>query len=215
MARDSAGPLTLVAIFAAGLLCINRFLPGIPLALIPHRGVSRPDPRAEPIQVDRQAAAVPVSRRFTTYSLTPRASYDISARVVARERFWAETPAGLIPWDFGLAWGRLVEEPYRSRIAFFQTSRFLFWSWKDESMDRDYIASHAANVHLIPATGRVGGVLDRIRTGDVIRMEGDLVDVAGPNGFTWATSLSRTDTGPGACETIWVRAVTVGRARYE
>lgn len=215
MTRDPLGTVKIVAIAAVALLGINRFLPGVPLALIPHRGVPRPDAHAEPIQVDREAPAVTVPRRFTTYRLTPRASYDISARVVARERFWLGVPAGLIPWDFGLAWGMLVDEPLRSRIAYFQTSRFLFWSWKEGSLDRDYIARHAANVHLIPATSRVAGVLNRVRTGDVVRMEGDLVDIAGPNGFTWATSLSRTDTGPGACETIWVRAITVGTRRYE
>ena len=161
------------------------------------------------------AAAFTVRGRMTSWKLTPRATYDIAARVVAREHFWLGGLAGLIPWDFGLVWGRLVDEPLRSQISFFQTSRILFWSWKDSSLDQSYINSHAANVHVIPATSRVSGVLNRVRRGDYVRLEGDLVDIAGPNGFEWRTSLSRTDTGPGACETIWVRAITVGRRRYE
>ena len=47
-----------------------------------------------------------------------------------------------------------------------------------------------------------------------MRLEGDLVDIDGPSGFAWRTSLTRTDTGAGACETLYVRAVTIGTRRY-
>jgi hypothetical protein len=47
-----------------------------------------------------------------------------------------------------------------------------------------------------------------------VRLEGDLVDVYGPDGFVWKTSLTRTDTGPGACETLYIRAITIGTRRY-
>jgi hypothetical protein len=33
--------------------------------------------------------------------------------------------------------------------------------------------------------------------------------VAGPRGFQWSTSLTRTDTGDGACEIMWVDTVDV------
>ncbi len=76
------------------------------------------------------------------------------------------------------------------------------------------MASHTANTHLIPADGRVASALAHVRRGDVVRLEGDLVDVEGPDGFVWKTSLTRTDTGPGACETLYVRAVTIGTRRF-
>ncbi len=79
---------------------------------------------------------------------------------------------------------------------------------------RAYVASHTANTHLIPASGRIASALAHVRRGDVVRLEGDLVDVSSPDGFVWKTSLSRTDTGPGACETLYVRAVTIGLNRY-
>jgi len=31
--------------------------------------------------------------------------------------------------------------------------------------------------------------------------------VRGAGGFAWSTSLSRTDTGDGACERFWVEAL--------
>ena len=38
---------------------------------------------------------------------------------------------------------------------------------------------------------------------------GYLVDVAGPGGFAWNTSLTRNDTGDGACEIVWVETLEV------
>jgi len=34
-----------------------------------------------------------------------------------------------------------------------------------------------------------------------------LVDVRGPSGFVWNTSLRRDDTGGGACEILWAEAI--------
>jgi hypothetical protein len=38
---------------------------------------------------------------------------------------------------------------------------------------------------------------------------GYLVDVSGPRGFQWSTSRTRTDTGDGACEIVWVETLHV------
>ena len=36
---------------------------------------------------------------------------------------------------------------------------------------------------------------------------GFLVDVRGPGGFAWNTSMTRNDTGDGACEIVWVETM--------
>ena len=38
-------------------------------------------------------------------------------------------------------------------------------------------------------------------------MRGYLVNVGGPDGFSWNTSLRRDDTGNGACEVFYVESV--------
>ena len=50
-----------------------------------------------------------------------------------------------------------------------------------------------------------------------VRLQGDLVDIEGTGpreGFTWTTSLSRTDTDKGACETILLNEINVGGNVY-
>jgi len=40
-------------------------------------------------------------------------------------------------------------------------------------------------------------------------LKGHLVEITGPNGFHWRSSLSRTDQGAGRCELMWVESVEV------
>lgn len=204
------------ALGVAAFVLVDRFLPGVTLTLVPHETVSRPNPLLDPIQVDiAEPTPIHLRRRGTDFTLTPRAAYDISALVVSRERYWLGAAGALIPWDFALVWGNLVRDPYRGNIDYMQSGRFYNWSTNDGRLDLGTIASHSANVHLIFQNGRVSTALARVRSGDVVRLEGQLVDARGSEGFEWKTSLSRTDTGPGACETMTVRAVTIGGRRFE
>jgi hypothetical protein len=209
----AAAVLRAAAIALVALFAIDRFLPGIPLALLSSEGVAPPNALKEPVQGEASREPFAETRGRRTFRITPRAAYDVAARVGATERYRSGASGALIPWDFVLTWGAATREPAWSRVSYLQTGRFYAWRC-DDTLDPSYVASHTANTHLIPANGRVASALAHVRRGDVVRLEGDLVDVDGPGGFVWRTSLSRTDTGPGACETLYVRAVTIGLRRY-
>jgi hypothetical protein len=67
----------------------------------------------------------------------------------------------------------------------------------------------SANMHLIPATKAIEKKLKNLRPGNVVALKGYLVDVQGEGGFSWKSSLTREDTGNGACELIWVEEVEI------
>jgi hypothetical protein len=206
--------LKAVAIALAAWLAVDRFLPSIPLSFIAHETAPRPNALKEPVQGEPSGDAFSEARRGRSFRLVPRASYDVAARVASTERYRAGLSGDLLPWDFALTWGAATIEPAWSHVSYLQTGRFYSWSTHDMALDPAYVSSHTANTHLIAATGRVASVLPHVHRGDVVRLEGDLVDVDGPDGFAWRTSLTRTDTGPGACETLYVRAITIGTRRY-
>ncbi len=202
-------------LLAAALLVIGgRLFPGIALALTPHDRAPLPDPSDEPLQGETSVAPFSEWRRMTEFRLTPRASFDISARVLSTERYWSGPSGGILPWDFALGWGAASHDEVLRRLSISQYARFYVWSTDDPTIDRSAIASSSSNVHLVPGTSRIEGVLGRVRAGDLVRLVGELVDVSGPDGFLWQTSLTRGDTGPGACETLYVRSITVGDRLY-
>ena len=60
-----------------------------------------------------------------------------------------------------------------------------------------------------PRTLPYGMSCDDIRVGEVVHLEGKLVDIESPQFGVMRTSLTRNDTGPGACEIIYVEAVSL------
>jgi hypothetical protein len=195
-------------------LAIDRFVPAVPLSFLSSEAASRPNELKEPEQADPSREPFAETRGRRTYRITPRAAYDVAARVGATERYRSGASGSLLPWDFVLTWGAVTRAPVWPSISFTQTGRFYLWSTRDASLDLGYISSHTANTHLVPGSSHVASALARVRRGDVVRLEGDLVDIDGPDGFVWKTSLTRTDTGAGACETLYVRAITIGTRKY-
>ncbi|MNN96270.1 hypothetical protein D3C81_2152230 [compost metagenome] len=55
----------------------------------------------------------------------------------------------------------------------------------------------------------MAATLDSLQEGARIRLSGQLVRVDGDDGFRWVSSLSREDTGSGACELVWVEELAV------
>jgi hypothetical protein len=62
---------------------------------------------------------------------------------------------------------------------------------------------------LIPASKAIAQQLAQIDQDDLIYLKGQLVEVKSSDGWTWRSSLSREDTGNGACELMLVEEVRV------
>ncbi len=66
----------------------------------------------------------------------------------------------------------------------------------------------SANMHLVPANDAVADALAAVDAGDRVRIDGWLVQIDATDGWRWRSSLTREDSGAGACELIYVCAVT-------
>ena len=67
----------------------------------------------------------------------------------------------------------------------------------------------SANVHLIPESDTVRRELLRVRPGHIVGLQGKLVNASRPDGYRWNSSLTRADSGAGACELLYVEAVSI------
>jgi len=172
------------------------------------------DWRREPVQTPTTRAPFELETRRGVLTLTPRAAYDVAARVEGVERYRFDDLAFLSPVDFALTWGELPEPRYRDVIDYSQSWRFYFWRTEDLSIDADYVIAHSANTHMIPANANVEKALLAVDRGDAVRLTGLLVDVGG-SGLRWPTSTARTDHGDGGCEILFVESVEVGGRRYQ
>ena len=144
------------------------------------------------------------------YQITPLAEFRLRARVLHTESYWLDRGADLSPVDLALGWGRMSDQSVLDQVEFWQGQRwYRYWPRKSTfPIPLTEMVSHSANMHMIPANREVKNVLKSVGAGKVIQMSGYLVEVRGPDGFAWRSSLSRTDTGAGACELVWVEEIT-------
>ena len=85
-----------------------------------------------------------------------------------------------------------------------------FYSWRPLGLlpiPREMVISHSANTHVIPAESSIRAQLARLRVGQVVHLRGELVDGVRNDGGRIHTSLTRTDSGAGACEVVLVESV--------
>ena len=205
------------AVLGTLLLAAFLFRDPLTLVLLGHRPAPRPDAASEPVQAATDAQ--PFERRIggRRYRISPKFRYDQSARVVSARAYRWGREGAVLPEDLALAWGPMIAAPYAGKVSFSQFSRFFFWRTKDLSLDRGTIVSHAANVHVLPRTVRLKRAVRALGKGDIVRLEGFLVDVDGLDDpdFHWGTSTTRSDEGPQSCETIYLERLTVDERAYE
>lgn len=191
--------LIAVAVFACATFALLQWRSG-------HRLTTGPvdaEPRQEEI-----ADAAPFA--FRGARLVPRAAYRIEAKLLSKEPYHAGDAGRLAPWDFAMGWGPMSREEVVKQLGIDQSSRYYSYRWHGEPpIPLAQIVRNSANMHLIPANDSVASQLKRAQPGYKVVLEGKLVDAVWADGRRWSTSLTRDDTGGGACELMLVESVAV------
>ncbi len=143
------------------------------------------------------------------FEITPVRSFAIRARVLGREDYRFDTEAALSPMDLVLGWGPMADPAVTRSIRIRQSRRWYHWRVDEAPIPLRQIALHSANMHMIPANREVRRQLQAVRPGNIVELEGHLVNVRRDDGWGWKSSLTRTDVGSGACELIWVETLQV------
>lgn len=188
---------------------------------LPQPGELRPELRNEPAQEPTQAPPFEASVAGITYRIKPLADYEIWGLVVSAHDSSAW-------WDWihdafndqinvvdlcvvfaeNVASGGYVGLDYSSGqfVCYVRTSSTEKW--------QRFSMRALSNNHLLADRPSIARTLRSVRIGDQVRIRGWLAEYAHDHGFPFrrGTSLTRDDTGNGACETIYVQDVEVLRA---
>ncbi len=118
--------------------------------------------------------------------------------------------------DIGMAWGKVAALNDSIDFHWSQSGRWLRWN-VDSYGELAKVGTEAdvdrqtSNNHMVPADSSVRRAVNKIRRGDIVRIRGYLVNISARNSkgttFSWNSSTSRTDSGGGACEVIYVTSV--------
>ncbi len=176
-----------------------------------------PDALNDPVQTDlKDKTPVTFERDGYSYKVTPLYDYDISGMLVHKNdyRFFSlDKVDNAIPFDFCMIWGQnLATGTYEdSSLKFSQDSRFCNATW---GPGVGLKISDVSNNHLIINDDNVAKEAKNVSVGDQVRIKGELVNLQAVRNDqqeteTWHTSVTRDDTGAGACEVILVKDIEI------
>lgn len=143
------------------------------------------------------------------FVLSPLAGFSIEARVLGREDYRFDAGASLSPTDLALGWNAMANPDNYRRLDISQSGRWYRYRWGAEGppLPLGEIIRSSANMHLIPANESVAQALSRVRPDQTVRLQGWLVE-ANRDDYVWRSSTTREDSGNGACELIYVCALS-------
>jgi hypothetical protein len=163
---------------------------------------------AAPLQTELPSTLI-LKTPSQKYIFKSNHAYEIVAMIVSRDRYRFDRLSEISPVDFALAWGPLTLENNLKNISYSQSGRWYSFRYQDDDkldIDQRDIEQNSSNHHIIPDLNSPS-LRDKILSfneGQIVKLKGYLVNVTADNGLIWNTSITRDDTGGGACEIFYV-----------
>jgi hypothetical protein len=201
----------LSAVFAATFFTRNTFRNVDDIA---------PEILKDPIQVETEnPEPITFTRDGYEYVLTPLYDYEINGLIVGKmdyRVFSIDKYDSVFPGDLCIIWGPNVSSAvYRNpAVKFSQDCR---WCWVQWSGNVGFSMREMSNNHLLINSKYLESKFNSLLRGDQVKVKGKLVNVEAEvpgkpeSHITWHTSITREDTGAGACEVIYVEDIQVLR----
>lgn len=161
----------------------------------------------EPLQVDLNP--LPKAWKFKKSVIQPLASYKIKSRLLSKKRYFFDSRSDYARYDLAVGWKTMSDSKLLSQLDISQGDRFYFYKFNRSDLNVIDMQTQSANMHIIPANDLVQKTVSNLRVGQIFEMTGSLVRVDFMEGGEWKSSLTRNDTGNGACEILWVESINV------
>lgn len=143
------------------------------------------------------------------YTLKPLANFSASARLLSVAWYRTGRESDLSPVDMGIGWGQMSDSRHINALQWSHGGRFLNYRFDEKGppIAQALLDRQIANLHVIPANSVVLKRIESLAAGSRVALAGVLVRAEAKDGWYWQSSLTREDTGAGACELIWLTDV--------
>ena len=191
------------------LLAISFFMKG---SLVDYKKI-HPNLRLQPLQTDTEKKEVTLNYMGIQYLIKPIQDYEISGLVVSHNN-----PSGFgdiyhdsksfDTKDLCLIWGNNLMNNDFHKVKFWNVSWTCNFRYPHGI---NFEFDEISNNHLITRSDEIRKKIAKIRVGDQIKIKGTLANYTSLNNENgWRnSSLTRSDTGNGACEVVFVESLEV------
>ena len=169
-----------------------------------------PDLAEEPSQTRTGKRPFDVEYNDVHYRIEPEYAYDITGMIVSyrhhdnNSRMHTLANDHLNMLDVCIIWGDNPENEHLGKINFWNGIFTCNVKTRDQQAWEAFRMEQLSNNHLISDEEVIRKQVRKIKVGDQIRVRGFLASYSSSGGGKRGTSITRTDEGNGACETIYV-----------
>jgi len=164
----------------------------------------------EPSQTATRKQPFDVRYEGVQYHVAPEFAYDIVGMIVSyrhhddNSRMHRLANDHLNMMDVCVVWGDNTAGAQLQKLDFWNGIFTCNVKTRDQEAWDSFDMNQLSNNHLISDDDYIRDQVKDIKIGDQIRVGGYLASYASPNLLPRGTSTTRTDTGDGACETLFV-----------
>lgn len=161
-------------------------------------GILAPEaPKIEPV------SGTPQTFEWNDHVLTALARFSAHARVLSLDRY-GDRAAKVAPLDIALGWGPLSDSATLKIVDVAQTERGVLFRSYDPKMSDEEVGSFLVNLHVIAADPDIQKRLGELRSGNVVKLEGWLVEAVSGDGWRWrGTAREQPPAMPGTL--LWLQ----------
>jgi len=150
------------------------------------------------------------------YRINPLAEYEISGLVVTHNNISSITDAyhtskSVDLKDLCLVWGDNLSPSLLKNVTFWSEPWTCFFLFHDNDTAAEFSPNQISNNHLIGANQQVRNIIKQVHVGDQVTLRGSLVEYSDIESSEQIrrSSLTREDTGNGACEVVYVEQISI------
>lgn len=166
-----------------------------------------------PIQTETSRPPFSIMMNKQQYDVTPKFNYELTGVVVSYNNadgftdiwhhdIWKDF---INVRDLCVIWGSNVSTGIYKKVSFTSDTWTCWFSWPERQTTHDFQFTGISNNHLLVDDNRLKAALLNAEMGDVVHFKGLLVDYKNDaNDPVRHTSVTRLDTGNGACEVVYL-----------
>jgi hypothetical protein len=201
--------LRLTLLVSIGLFAISYFLKDD----LPDGDDILEDLLQPPVQAEINMAPFEIEAGEIVYTLTPLYAYELFGMVVSYHNcgtWWDiyhhdQWKDFINVKDLCVVWGKNVQTEVYKDMRFTSDSWTCTYYWPNDEVGSRFDYTSLSNNHILSHDESVTKSILKTQSGDQIYLRGYLAEYSHSDmDFHRGTSINRTDTGNGACETIYV-----------
>lgn len=127
-------------------------------------------------------------------------------RILGSKEYNDDEQAKFSPIDFAVTRGMFTAPDIARQISINQYDRYLNWKMPRPPIHPRLATQLVSNMHIVPANPEVAAQIKQVKRGDLIRLEGDLVQI-NDRDLVWKSALDWNGVGDGACRLIRVDSI--------